>query len=99
VALVAPLDINVLLTGESGTGKSQIARIIHDNGPRRAGPFVELNVAALPEALVESELFGSLPGAHSTATRRVEGKVAAAEKGTLLLDEIGDLFRDIRPRR
>jgi Nif-specific regulatory protein len=91
VALVAPLDVNVLLTGESGTGKSQIARIIHDNAPRKAGPFVELNAAALPEGLVESELFGSMPGAHSTATRRVEGKVAAAEKGTLFLDEIGDL--------
>ena len=91
VALVAPLDVNVLLTGDSGTGKTQIARVIHDNGPRSAHPFVELNGAALPEGLVESELFGSLPGAHSTATRRAEGKVAAAEKGTLFLDEIGDL--------
>ncbi len=91
VALVAPLDINVLLTGESGTGKSQIARVIHDNGARAGGPFVELNCAALPEALIESELFGALPGAHSTATHRVEGKVAAAEHGTLFLDEIGEL--------
>ena len=91
VALVAPLDVSVLLTGESGTGKSQIARVIHDNGPRAAQPFVELNCAALPEMLIESELFGALPGAHSTATRRIEGKVAAAEHGTLFLDEIGDL--------
>src|SRR6185295_4818799 len=91
VELVAPLDVNVLLTGESGTGKSQIARIIHDNGPRAGHPFVELNCGALPEALVESELFGALPGAHSTAARRLEGKVAAAEHGTLFLDEIGDL--------
>jgi transcriptional regulator with GAF, ATPase, and Fis domain len=91
VALVAPLDVSVLLMGQSGTGKSQVARVIHDNGPRAGHPFVELNCAALPEALVESELFGALPGAHSTAARRIEGKVAAAEKGTLLLDEVGEL--------
>jgi Nif-specific regulatory protein len=91
VALVAPLDVNVLLTGESGTGKSQLARVIHDNGPRAGRPFVEVNCGALPENLVESELFGALPGAHSTATRRMEGKVAAAEGGTLFLDEVGDL--------
>lgn len=91
VALVAPLDVNVLLTGESGTGKSQMARVIHDNGPRAGRPFVEVNCGALPENLVESELFGALPGAHSTATRRMDGKVAAAESGTLFLDEVGDL--------
>ena len=91
IALVAPLSVNVLFTGESGTGKSQLARVIHDNGPRAGGPFVQLNCAALPETLVESELFGALPGAHSTATRRVDGKVAAAERGTLFLDEIGEL--------
>ena len=91
VALVAPLDVNVLFTGESGTGKSQLARVIHDNGPRRSGPFVELNCATLPENLVESELFGAMPGAHSTAAHRVEGKVAAAQRGTLVLDEVGEL--------
>jgi transcriptional regulator with GAF, ATPase, and Fis domain len=91
VALVAPLDVHVLLTGESGTGKSLIARVIHDSGARGSQPFVELNCAALPESLLESELFGALPGAHSTATRRMEGKVAAAEHGTLFLDEIGEL--------
>jgi Nif-specific regulatory protein len=91
VALVAPLDVSVLLTGETGTGKSQIARVIHDNGPRSAGPFVEVNCAALPDTLVESELFGAMPGAHSTATRRMQGKVASAEKGTLFLDEVGEL--------
>jgi Nif-specific regulatory protein len=89
--LAAPLDVTVLLTGESGTGKSQLARAIHDNSARARGPFVDLNCAALPETLLESELFGSRAGAHSTATQDTPGKVAAAEGGTLLLDEIGEL--------
>jgi Nif-specific regulatory protein len=91
IALIAPLDVSVLLTGESGTGKTQLARVIHDSGPRAGQPFVELNCAALPDTLIESELFGALAGAHSTATRRMEGKVAAAERGTLFLDEVGEL--------
>jgi Nif-specific regulatory protein len=91
IALVAPLNVTVLLTGESGTGKSLIARLIHDNGPRAARAFVELNCGSLPESLVESELFGALPGSHSTAHRRLQGKVGAAEHGTLFLDEIGEL--------
>ena len=91
IKLIAPLDVSVLLTGESGTGKSQIAHVIHENSLRARGPFIELNCAALPDDLVESELFGAMPGAHSTAVRRIEGKVAAAERGTLFLDEIGDL--------
>lgn len=91
VALVAPLDVGVLLLGATGTGKTQIARVLHRNSPRAGGPFVELNCAALPDQLFESELFGAEAGAHSTASKRVEGKVAAAERGTLLLDEIGEL--------
>jgi Nif-specific regulatory protein len=91
VSLIAPLDVNVLLTGESGTGKSQIARVIHASGARAGRPMVELNCAALPETLVESELFGAQAGAHSTASTPITGKVAAAEGGTLLLDEIGEL--------
>lgn len=91
VATVAPRNVTVLLTGPSGSGKTQLARAIHRNGPRPEGPFVELNCAALPETLVESELFGSMPGAHSTATRRIPGKVEAAEGGTLFLDEISEL--------
>ena len=87
----APLDVTVVLTGESGTGKSLLARVIHDNGPRAGKPFIEVNCGALPEALLENELFGAMPGAHSTALHRIEGKVAAAERGTLFLDEIGAL--------
>lgn len=98
MALVAPLDVNVILTGDSGTGKSQVARLIHDNGPRAKHPFVEINCAAIPENLVESELFGSLAGAHSTATKRQEGKVAAAEHGTLFLDEVGELAFNVQAK-
>ena len=91
VSLVAPLEVSVLLTGDSGTGKSAIARVIHANGPRAAMPLIELNCAALPDTLIESELFGALPGSHSTATRELRGKVAAADGGTLFLDEVGEL--------
>ncbi|MBI4514338.1 MAG: sigma-54-dependent Fis family transcriptional regulator [Deltaproteobacteria bacterium] len=91
VELAAPLEINVLLTGETGTGKSQLARAIHDNSRRAAQPLIEVNCGSLPESLVENELFGALPGAHSTAVKRIVGKVAAAENGTLFLDEVSDL--------
>jgi Nif-specific regulatory protein len=91
VAVVSPLDVNILLTGESGTGKSQIARVVHENSRRAGQAFVEVNCAALPETLIESELFGAVAGAHSTATRSVQGKVGAAEHGTLFLDEVGEL--------
>jgi Nif-specific regulatory protein len=91
VALVAPLDVCVLLTGNSGSGKTQIARTIHENSPRARSAIVEVNCAALPESLLESEIFGALPGAHSTATRKIQGKVDAAQGGTLFLDEIAEL--------
>jgi Nif-specific regulatory protein len=89
--LVARLNVGVLICGETGTGKSQVAHAIHKNSPRESSPFVALNCAAIPENLLESELFGARKGAHSTATRDLEGKVAAAHGGTLLLDEIGEL--------
>lgn len=89
--LAARLDAAVLITGDTGTGKTQLARVIHDNSSRAKAPFVSINCAALPESLVENELFGAVPGAHSTAARALEGKVTAAKGGTLFLDEISEL--------
>ena len=89
--LVAPHKVSVLLTGPTGSGKTQLARLIHDSGPRASKPFVELNCAAIPENLLENELFGSEAGAHSAATTAHDGKVGAAFGGTLFLDEVADL--------
>jgi DNA-binding NtrC family response regulator len=86
----SPVPI-VLVTGESGTGKQAIARMLHDGSARAAGPFVELNCSAIPETLVESELFGHERGAFSDARERKLGLVEIADGGTLFLDEIGDL--------
>ncbi len=91
VELAAPLDLCLLIRGDTGTGKSQLAHVIHTNSARSSGPFVEINCATIPENLTESELFGAFAGAHSTATARIEGKVAAAQGGTLFLDEITEL--------
>ncbi|HEY4188161.1 MAG TPA: sigma-54 dependent transcriptional regulator [Polyangia bacterium] len=81
----------VLVTGESGTGKQAVARMLHDGSPRAGGPFIELNASAIPETLVESELFGHERGAFSDARDRKLGLVELADGGTLFLDEVGDL--------
>jgi DNA-binding NtrC family response regulator len=88
---VAPTDASVLLLGESGTGKSQLARFIHFRGRRAAGPLVEVHCAALSETLLEAELFGHEKGAFTGAVQRKAGHLAAADSGTLFLDEIGEI--------
>ncbi|MES1243702.1 MAG: sigma-54 dependent transcriptional regulator [Acidobacteriota bacterium] len=88
---VAPMESTVLLTGESGTGKELFARALHALSARKDGPFVALNCAAIPESLLENELFGHEKGAFTGADRRQPGRFESAERGTLMLDEIGEL--------
>lgn len=88
---VAPTDARVLITGSNGTGKELVAHWIHQKSERSAAPFIEVNCAAIPSELIESELFGHVKGAFTSAVRDRAGKFEAANKGTIFLDEIGDM--------
>ncbi|WP_029029539.1 nitrogen regulation protein NR(I) [Salinarimonas rosea] len=98
LARLMPTDLTVMITGESGTGKELVARALHDYGKRRSGPFVAVNMAAIPRDLIESELFGHEKGAFTGATQRSAGRFEQAEGGTLFLDEIGDMPMEAQTR-
>ena len=95
---MATLDSTVLITGESGTGKTTVARMIHHLGPRRSGPFIAVSCAALPRDLIEAELFGHVKGAFTGAVSDRPGRAEMADGGTLFLDEIGDLPLELQPK-
>ena len=91
IGKVAPTDASVLITGESGTGKELIAEAVHRNGPRRAGPFVKVNLGGISASLFESELFGHVKGAFTDARADRKGRFEVADGGTIFLDEVGEL--------
>ncbi|MEX0838974.1 MAG: nitrogen regulation protein NR(I) [Parvibaculum sp.] len=98
LARLMQTDLTVMISGESGTGKELVARALHDYGRRRNGPFVAVNMAAIPRELIESELFGHEKGAFTGASQRATGRFEQAEGGTLFLDEIGDMPMEAQTR-
>ncbi|MCL2385156.1 MAG: nitrogen regulation protein NR(I) [Alphaproteobacteria bacterium] len=98
LARLMQTDLTVMITGESGTGKELVARALHDYGKRKKGPFVPINMAAIPRDLIESELFGHEKGAFTGANQRSAGRFEQAEGGTLFLDEIGDMPMEAQTR-
>jgi two-component system nitrogen regulation response regulator GlnG len=98
IARLTTADLTVMINGESGTGKELVARALHDYGKRRGGPFVAINMAAIPRELIESELFGHERGAFTGATNRSQGRFEQAAGGTLFLDEIGDMPPEAQTR-
>src|SRR5687767_5104110 len=98
LARLMQTDLTVMISGESGTGKELVARALHDYGKRRGGPFVAINMAAIPRELIESELFGHEKGAFTGANNRSSGRFEQAEGGTLFLDEIGDMPMEAQTR-
>ncbi len=98
LARLTQTDLTVMINGESGTGKELVARVLHDHGKRRSGPFVAINMAAIPRELIESELFGHEKGAFTGAQNRTQGRFEQAEGGTLFLDEIGDMPLEAQTR-
>lgn len=98
LARLMQTDLTVMITGESGTGKELVARALHDYGRRNSGPFVAINMAAIPRELIESELFGHEKGAFTGANARAVGRFEQAELGTLFLDEIGDMPMEAQTR-
>ncbi len=98
IARLTTADLTVMINGESGTGKELVARALHDYGRRRGGPFVAINMAAIPRELIESELFGHERGAFTGATNRNQGRFEQAHGGTLFLDEIGDMPPEAQTR-
>jgi len=95
---VSASDASVLITGESGTGKEVLARFIHQQSPRAKGPFIAINCAAIPEAMLEATLFGYEKGASSGAVKSMPGKFEQAQQGTLFLDEIGEMSADLQSK-